>query len=605
MAGHTIQIGGVTAEKLETKFFRSGQDVIATTLAPSQTSLQGFTEVGADEARKFLETVQGLNPQARTSLEKALADPFGSGNVNVTGGAELLKDFKLDTSFLQLSAIEKIIAGQGGLTPEQFKAQNISPFEQFVAQRPGQDIETVKQQFAQQQQPIQPQTLGAGGITQPDLPEATATFQKIQQQLQALLQTVQTEGVTGAGGEQIIAPQTQQQVPGGGFTGGAITPPPVPAPAPALTPTPALPGTPQPPTPAIPSPTPPPTPTPGTPQPTPTGVPGTPGAVPGQQDQRLNDLQTQIQAIQDTLVSGLNPTEKEQQLQQQLDNILAGGQLGQQQVSEQPIATGFITGQQAAIERRAGVQALPLEQQLGRLQAQRQGALDVGVTKLGFAENRLDDLREDITEQRKLATTTAEEKEEAALVTDTVKAVMENPQLFNQLSPSQKTTLIPQLRKAGFTFPEQEVSTKFTTTQTNKLEQAGLTDSPRDEQLDFLFGQTPEEQDKQDAENLIRQVSVGGGTIENAKQVLRGGGFDPANFKKELENIYGETQVRELTFREAREDLQTFRTRDISPNTIFTQIQQAYGQDLTISELTSLMNEAGYFKIAGQWIQQF
>ena len=97
MANHTIQIGGVTAERIRTRFFRSGQDVISTTLAPSQTSLQGFTEVGAEEARTFLRE-RNVGDQARAELEKALANPFGSGIVSVTGGAELLKDFKLPTT---------------------------------------------------------------------------------------------------------------------------------------------------------------------------------------------------------------------------------------------------------------------------------------------------------------------------------------------------------------------------------------------------------------------------------------------------------------------------------------------------------------------------
>ena len=71
-----------------------------------------------------------------------------------------------------------------------------------------------------------PQTLGVGGITtEPQVPEAlSAGVSEIAKQIQALLGRVQTEGVTGPGGEFIIHPGTQEQAPGGGFTGRAVSP---------------------------------------------------------------------------------------------------------------------------------------------------------------------------------------------------------------------------------------------------------------------------------------------------------------------------------------------------------------------------------------------
>ena len=72
------------------------------------------------------------------------------------------------------------------------------------------------------------------------------------------------------------------------------------------------------------------------------------------------------------------------QLTQEQANIDQAKALGLEKISEQPIELGFITGQQAATERRAtnletGLEAqqLPLKEQLAREQAQRQAALDV------------------------------------------------------------------------------------------------------------------------------------------------------------------------------------------------------------------------------------
>lgn len=123
---------------------------------------------------------------------------------------------------------------------------------------------------------------------------------------------------------------------------------------------------------------------------------GQTGASAGQQD-----IQSQLQAIQETLTSALTPSAKEQAIQELLDKVLSGGRLGIQQVQEQAIATPFITGQSAAIERRALAQAEPLERQLGRLQAQRRASLDVAKTQLGFEESRLDRLATQVKTEAK------------------------------------------------------------------------------------------------------------------------------------------------------------------------------------------------------------
>lgn len=90
-------------------------------------------------------------------------------------------------------------------------------------------------------------------------------------------------------------------------------------------------------------------------------------------------------------LESLKPSQAEQDYQKQLDaltskeaGINASKDLGIQGVGEQPIATPFITGQQAAITNRAATQvgalsaeAVPLQQQLSRAQALRQSSMDV------------------------------------------------------------------------------------------------------------------------------------------------------------------------------------------------------------------------------------
>lgn len=103
------------------------------------------------------------------------------------------------------------------------------------------------------------------------------------------------------------------------------------------------------------------------------------------------------------LVSGnQNPSSSESAYQKQLDaltaqqsGINASRDLGIQAVGEQPIATSFISGQQKAITDRAavqsgslGAQAVPLQQQLARAQAQRQAALDASKTALDYGFKR-------------------------------------------------------------------------------------------------------------------------------------------------------------------------------------------------------------------------
>ena len=77
---------------------------------------------------------------------------------------------------------------------------------------------------------------------------------------------------------------------------------------------------------------------------------------------------------------------QEVQSQEQLNKLIESQRLGELAIQEKPIAMPFITGQQAALERRAGVLAEPLVSRLALLQAQRTGQ-QAGLEKqVGFAE---------------------------------------------------------------------------------------------------------------------------------------------------------------------------------------------------------------------------
>lgn len=102
-------------------------------------------------------------------------------------------------------------------------------------------------------------------------------------------------------------------------------------------------------------------------------------------------VDSQLQALRKQVLSAgqLSP-EEEMATQERLDAILSGGVAGAEKIRTQPIATPFIRGQQAALERQIGVQADPLERQLARQQAERLARLGVAETKLGFREEDLE-----------------------------------------------------------------------------------------------------------------------------------------------------------------------------------------------------------------------
>lgn len=103
------------------------------------------------------------------------------------------------------------------------------------------------------------------------------------------------------------------------------------------------------------------------PVPTPTPTPTT----------SSNPYLSQVQALQQ-----LSPAEVDAQTQ--LNTLQSNATQGQFNVSQQPIAQGFISGQQSAMQTQANIAQQPLQLKLALAQAQRQAALDSAKTALQY-----------------------------------------------------------------------------------------------------------------------------------------------------------------------------------------------------------------------------
>lgn len=148
-----------------------------------------------------------------------------------------------------------------------------------------------------------------------------------------------------------------------------------------------------------------------------TGLPAPQSGLPGAGNQ-----------YEQSILNNMRPTSQESNLQTQLDaltaqqaGINASRDLGIQAVGEQPIAMSFIAGQGKAIEDRAavktgalGAQAVPLTQQLARLQQQRQSALDIDKFQLE---------RQDVA--RSAEAKLAEQKRQESVITAKDQAVLD------------------------------------------------------------------------------------------------------------------------------------------------------------------------------------
>lgn len=107
----------------------------------------------------------------------------------------------------------------------------------------------------------------------------------------------------------------------------------------------------------------------------------------------IQNVQTQPDDIarrrqEDELIRSMQPSADEQRVSQQLANLQSSAEMGQAAIQDKPIALPFITGQQAALERRAGVLQAPLQRQLALEQSKRQAAVDIGKTRLDIEEKR-------------------------------------------------------------------------------------------------------------------------------------------------------------------------------------------------------------------------
>lgn len=105
----------------------------------------------------------------------------------------------------------------------------------------------------------------------------------------------------------------------------------------------------------------------------------TPPPNPTTPPQSSNPYLNQVQAL-----SQMSPAETN--AQQQLNQLQQNATQGQFNVSQQPIAQGFISGQQAAMQTQANIAQQPLQNQLALAQQQRQMALDAAKTGLTYSQ---------------------------------------------------------------------------------------------------------------------------------------------------------------------------------------------------------------------------
>lgn len=119
-------------------------------------------------------------------------------------------------------------------------------------------------------------------------------------------------------------------------------------------------------------------------------------ATPTPQMQPIQQLQTvqqpdrsRLNSLQNEFSSLMQPSERENELQAQLDNIISSRELGLNEIRDQTIPMRFITGQADSLQRSAQTAALPLEQQLARLQSARQAQQNALESQIGFERDSI------------------------------------------------------------------------------------------------------------------------------------------------------------------------------------------------------------------------
>lgn len=98
------------------------------------------------------------------------------------------------------------------------------------------------------------------------------------------------------------------------------------------------------------------------------------------QQQSVADPYAELRRSRDAIMQAQKPTDEEDKTEQTLQDLLTSRDLGIESRSGRGVPMPFVAGQQAAIERRASIQATPLSARLSQLQAKRASALDAAKT---------------------------------------------------------------------------------------------------------------------------------------------------------------------------------------------------------------------------------
>lgn len=250
-------------------------------------------------------------------------------------------------------------------------------------------------------------------------------------------------------------------------------------------------------------------------------MPQAPQQAPQQMQPQVPQAQadtSQRDALRQQLTQSNQLSPDQLRIQQSLNNLLTGTEQGLENIRQQPIARGFLTGQSAALQRQSSLQATPLQRQLGLLQQQQQSRQQGISQELGFANQDLAFERGEIASDQQtqeeqqaqiqglasslLEAGATQEQIQGILrspdintalqqaagtgllrpqdvggvsgggvgggggegssqnVSPLAQSILNNPNLFNSLTPSEQGNIIPELDQAGFKFPKKLSATQ-------------------------------------------------------------------------------------------------------------------------------------------------
>ena len=192
----------------------------------------------------------------------------------------------------------------------------------------------------------------------------------------------------------------------------------------------------------------------------------------------LADLDAEVKAAYDALIGLQGESPETTEARKQVENILSSRDLGIEAARIKPIATPFIRGMEAGIQRQAEISTRPLLSQITDFQRSRELERDIAGLRLQSAEGSL--TRGEAREKEKKAEekerkAEAKEKETTENLTN---SVMQNPFLFSYLTPTQQTNVIPGLSERGFDWTkiqEEVADTSTGTGGTREMYSAGDT----------------------------------------------------------------------------------------------------------------------------------